>query len=390
MSTAPSLTGEVLRFALEAVKGPHKGQKFEFNRTSITIGRGPENDIVLSEDPRVSRQHCEIKQSLGQFYLINLSQKNFILLNGQNVQSEKMDPKSTIQVGETEMMFTVQGSTNFLEPVSPGSVSLQRPPGAPAGAPTAGPRPLPNSVPNPPPFGGGVPAPMGSGSPAPMPGGSPAPWMPPAPGGPPPGANPFQYSAPPPRPAAPPPSPIGQLLGNKRVRVYGVLIFIGLIAFMALKSTRKERVDNRAFRTAEEIDATRQLAESDMKVFRDRRDKMQAMIYQKAYENFLRGYRDYRLGQYARARDAFQVVLNLDPENELGKRYYNLAKIRFDEVVKFHMLQGRRYLEKQNYRMCRSNLQTVMTMLGNDPSNPEYKEAKMLHEQCTAAQEGRY
>lgn len=381
MGTAPSLTGEVLRFTLEAVKGPHVGQKFEFNRSSITIGRGPENDIVLAEDPRVSRQHVEIKQSLGQFYVINLSQKNFVLVNGTNVTSEKIESRSTVQVGETELMFSVQGSTSLLEPLSPGSVSI---PLNRVGVGVQAP-PRPQGIPGPPPMPGVPPAVMNN----PYGANAPQAWnqMPPPAM---PNANPYQYTPPPPRAEAPP-SPVGNILKNGRVRLYGVIGIVLVVGYFAVNgSNRKPHNENRAFRTVEEIDVARQETENDMKLFRERKDKMNAMIYQKAYENFLRGYRDYRQGQFARARDAFQVVLNLDPENELGKRYFNLAKIRFDEIVKFHMLQGRRYLEKQNYRMCRSNLQTVMTMLGNDQTNAEYKEAKILHERCTAAFDGRY
>lgn len=384
MSTAASLTGEVVRFILEAVKGPHAGSKFEFNRTSITIGRGPENDICLAEDPRVSRQHVEIKQSLGQFYVINLSQKNFVLLNGTNVTSEKLESKARLQIGETELVFTVQGATGLLEPISPGSVSIPR------GHLGVAAPPRPQGMPSPP-SGTQVPvhAPVGQNIPAGAPGSAPAAWNPMPPRAPQPPADPFAYQPPPPRPS-PVSSPLGEIFGNKRVRLYGGLLIVGLAIFMTMKNPRKPGPEHRAFRTVEEVDVARQEAENEMKVFRDRKDKMNAMLYQKAYENFLRGYRDYRQGQYARARDAFQVVLNLDPENELGKRYYNLAKIRFDELVKFYMLQGRRYQEKQNYRMCRSSLQTVMTMLGNDLTNPEYKEAKILHERCSTAAEGRY
>lgn len=387
MGTAASLTGEVVRFVLEAVKGPHAGSKFEFNKSSITIGRGPENDICLAEDPRVSRNHVEIKQSLGQFYVINLSQKNFVLLNGTNVTSEKIESKAKVQVGETELLFTIQGATGLLEPISPGSVSI---PMRPQGVQTP---PRPQGIPNPPPnMGqpGRVPASSPYGHPqmpAGMPNGAPAPWNPQIPQGPP--VDPFAYQPPPPRQVAPE-SPIGSLFKNKRFRLYGGIAVVGLLIFMMMSGGRKAYNEDRAFRTVEEVDVARQESENEIKAFRDRKDKMNAMIYQKAYENFLRGYRDYRQGQFARARDAFQVVLNLDPENELGKRYYNLSKIRFDELVKFYMLQGRRYLEKQNYRMCRSSLQTVMTMLGSDQMNPEYKEAKLLHERCSTASDSRY
>ena len=172
--------------------------------------------------------------------------------------------------------------------------------------------------------------------------------------------------------------------------LFAVIGFI-LISFVISGLGKKtKKVESRAFRTEEELNVVRAEAENEIKAFQERSQKMNQQIYQKAYENFLRGYRDYRQGQYGRAKESFQLVLNLDPDNELAKRYLNLARIRFDEMVKFNMLQGRRYLEKHNYRMCKASYQTVMTMLGNDPSNPEYKESLNLHRQCSLAIESRF
>lgn len=372
MSTAQSIS-ELLTFTLEVLKGPHAGEKFEFTKSTITVGREAENDVILAKDPRVSRQHIEIKQSMGQFYLVNLSQKNFVLLNGQNVASEKLEGKSVLQVGDTEMRFTYQGGTQALEPLAP-AVSvvpqarvIPTPPPAtmPSAPPVASiPRPAMPMAPRP-----GMPAPMVGGAPYPGAGARPA-------------------GGPPPRPLEP--SLLQKLVSNPRFALFAVIGFIGLAFLLSNVGRTSKKVEYRPFRTEEELRVVRDEAENDIKAFQERRTQMNQQIYQKAYENFLRGYRDYRQGQFVRARESFQLVLNLDPDNELARRYLNLAKIRFDEMVKFHMLQGRRYLEKQNYRMCRASYQSVMTMLGNDPSNPEYKEALLMHRQCSLALESRY
>lgn len=393
MSAAPVLS-ENLKFTLEVLKGPHAGETFESDKVSITIGRGPENDLVLTNDPRVSRQHVEIKQSLGQFYVVNMSQRNFILLNGANVSSEKLDSKSVLQVGDSEVRFTVQGSTSLLEPVAP---VASAPPFVPPPMPrpsTGAPSPL-------------VATPMPASQMGPGPGPSPSPLatmgggaypttgyaQPPMPHSMPLGAPMYGgYASPgmgaPPR-AASYPTAGG---GAKKKFFYivgGAVVLLMLSVMMSTKGTQKN-VEQKAFRTTEELELARKESEEVTKSFQERRDKMNQMLFQKANENFLRGYRDYRQGQYLRAKEAFQVVLNLDPENDLARRYLNLTKIRFDEVVKFHMLQGRKYREKQNYRMCRAHFQTVMTLLGTDPTNIEYKEARQLHRECTTAYETRY
>lgn len=390
MSAAPVLS-ENLKFTLEVVKGPHAGETFESDKVSITIGRGPENDVVLTNDPRVSRQHVEIKQSMGQFYLINMSVKNFVLLNGTNVSSEKLDSKSVLQVGDSEIKFTVQGSTSLLEPVAPVS-----------SAPPFVPPPMPRQ-------GVGTPSPLVA---APMP--SAHMGLPPSPsplapvGG---GAFPATGYAQPPMTQSMPlgpsmyggyaspgmgtgprPAPYTPPSGAKKKFFYiigGGVVLLMLSVMMSTKGTQKN-VEQKPFRTTEELELARKDSEEVTKSFQERRDKMNQMLFQKANENFLRGYRDYRQGQYLRAKEAFQVVLNLDPENDLARRYLNLTKIRFDEVVKFHMLQGRKYREKQNFRMCKAHFQTVMTLLGTDPTNIEYKEARQLHRECTTAHETRF
>ncbi|HRO67162.1 MAG TPA: FHA domain-containing protein [Pseudobdellovibrionaceae bacterium] len=366
MSAAPSMN-ELLNFTLEVLKGPHAGEKFDFNKGTITIGREAENDVILSRDPRVSRQHVEIKQSLGQFYIVNLSQKNFVLLNGQNITSEKMESKAVLQVGDSEMRFTFHGGTQSLEPLVPAAVvtSLPKRPEMPV-------------------------APRPTGAPQ-IPANFQRPMMPPAGAYPPPGMPRGPFPGAPPRAAAPPSdSLISKMTSNPRFALFAVIGFIALSFAVSNLGTKSKKVENRAFRTEEELNVVREEAENEIKAFQEQKTRMNQQIFQKAYENFLRGYRDYRQGQFLRARESFQVVLNLDPDNELARRYLNLAKIRFDEMVKFHMLQGRRYLEKQNYRMCKASYQTVMTMLGNDPSNPEYKEALILHRQCSAALESRF
>lgn len=371
MSIASSPSSAVsLRFSLEVTKGPHTGLKVEFEKSKITIGRGPENDLVLAEDPRISRQHAEIKQSMGQFYIVNLSQKNFILVDNVNVQTDKIESKAVLQIGESEIRFFVNGSTNHLEPISPGSVSIplnryEVPSAIPGDVvSTSNPLSSPLKTPAQRPLGGTLPPASAYGQ-APL-------------------AQPSGYRMQ--SRATPLPNPEK----NKKMVLFGGIALVLFGFFFMNASKKSKRVDDKPFRSIAEIDLSRQDSENEIKAFQERKEKMDQQIYQKAYENFLRGYRDYRQGQYSRAREFFQVVLNLDPDNELARRYLNLAKIRFDEIVKFNMLQGRRYLEKQNYRMCKASYQTVMTMLGNDLGSPEYKEALTRHKECSVAQAGRY
>jgi FOG: FHA domain len=372
MSAAPKLK-EALKYSVEVVKGPHAGLKLSFAKESVSIGRGPENDIVLANDPRVSRHHAEIKQRERDFVIVNLSPKNFILVNGSPAQSELIGNNSVIQIGDCEIRFHADiplaaAAPESAMPATPSVLQPLKPMGMPAGSPV--PRPqqqMPPAMQNPhmPPampqqnYGMGPATSTGMGGQQP----------------------------PPPRRA--PAS--GGLLSNPRVRFYGIIAIIGVALYFFLQPVKKSTKDPNAIRTSELAMADIQQAQKNTEdLMNTKKEKYDTVQYRRAQENFIRGFRDYQQGQYARAREAFQVVLNLDPENELAKRYYHLSKIKFDEMVKFSMIQGNRYREKRNWRMCQSSYSVVMTMLQNRKDDPTFKEAKQFFEECKLNMEGRY
>lgn len=385
MSAAPQMK-EALKFEIEIVKGPHIGFKNSYTKNSVTIGRGPENDIVLSGDPRVSRQHAEIKQRGTEFVIVNLSQKNFVMVNNQSIQSEIITNDSVILIGDTEIRLKAEVPApvvatppppvmQSVPPIPPLSSSPVSPPSMFQGvAPVAQSQ---STAPQVKPFHQQMPAnPAMGGMPGPVQyGGYQGPQMG-APG----------MAAP--RPAA----AGGGLLSNPRVRFYGIIGVVAVVGFWFFTSGPKgEKKDPNAIRTsAISMQDVADAEKRSQELLTIKRDKYDSVQYRRAQENFVKGFRDFQQGQYARAREAFQVVLNLDQDNELAKRYFHLSKIKFDELVKFNMIQGNRYREKRNWRMCQSNYSNVMTMLQQRKDDPTYKEAKQFFDECTLNLEGRF
>ncbi|WP_413576828.1 FHA domain-containing protein [Bdellovibrio sp. HCB290] len=369
MGAAPKAK-DALKFDIEVVKGPHMGLRLSFASGSAKIGRGPENDIVLANDPRISRLHAEIRQRGNEFLIVNLSQKNFVMLNGESIQSEILHKGSVIQVGDSEIRFTPEAVA--AEPEIP-SVPVLKPvvnqgiPNMPAAGrpqmPTQGMPQMPAAQ---------APNQMGQVRPQ-MPMGQPQPQ-----------ANQYRQA----RPAAG--AAGGGGLSNPRVRFYAIVAVIGLAAWFLLSPSKKGAAkDPNAFRnSAISIQDVADAEKRTEELRNIKKEKYDSVQYKRAQENFIRGFRDFQQGQYARARESFQVVLNLDPENELAKRYYHLSKIKFDELVKFNLIQGARYREKKNWRMCQSNYSNVITMLQNRRDDPSYKEAKQFYEECTLNLEG--
>jgi hypothetical protein len=349
-----------LKFKVDVMKGPHAGATYTFDKATVSIGRGPENDIILSNDSRVSRQHAEIKLNGQDYYILNLSQKNFVLLNGARVQSERLDPDCVIQVGETELKF------------------IHDKPAPPPPRPMPSPE-LPKATP--PSMFAGV-APMNQGSQVPQvpPMGGVNPYSPPA------------YQPPPPAMGNPrPPLPGGGGSSGSKVRFYvivGIVLFVGWFFFSG--GVKRGNKDPNAIRTTEQITSDLQNADKIIEQLEKRKKQLNEVQYARAQENFIKGFRDFQQGQYARARESFQVVLNLDPDNDLAKRYLQLSKIKFDEMVKFSMIQGARYREKKNWRLCQSSFFNVMTMLQNRKDDQTYLEAKRYYDECSLNLEGRY
>lgn len=374
MSAAPSLkTG--LQFKVQIQRGPLAGQSFSFNKAVVEIGRGTDNDLILSNDLRASRKHAEIRWDGHELQIFNISTKSFVAVNGDQVESAKLEPGSVVHIGETEFRVDYQPpvteqhvphdleepktKVNFendavvvqmpvLQPTRPNPVQqspmspMHHTPGIMGGA--AG------GYPN---YGTNLPGSMGRQSP---------------------------------RPKGPRRVASG---GNSgRVRFYAIVAVIGIFFYWMMTSTPTKKKEL-TFRSTEQIEKDIEMSKEDLKEFEARRERLDNIQYRRAQENYIRGFRDYKQGNYGRARESFQVVLNLDPDNELAKRYYQLAKLKFDETVKAHMLQGNRYREKKNWRMCAASYFNVMTMVANN-QDPIFKEARQYYNECTLAQSGRF
>ena len=326
-------------FKIEILQGPHSGQKFVMDKSLVTIGRGSENDIVLSEDPKVSRLHAEIKFSDQGVTITNLSQKNFIVYRGEKVHTETVNFGEKIYIGDSEVHFLPLEKSNTENAENKTVVALRPPPlvKSPVSAPVKPPRPAPPGVP------------------------------------------PHGFTA---RKASPPKS-------SGRLRFYLILGVVGFALYLFLSSGSKKKLENIKFGPSETIQRELLQADETKRAYEEEKRKSETMQARRARENFTKGFRDYMQGQYARAKETFQVVLTLDPNHVEGRRYLTLSKLKFDQQVKNSMQQGRINFENKNYRLCKSHFLTAMTMLNQQTNDPTFQEAKKLYELCDLAQGSR-
>jgi pSer/pThr/pTyr-binding forkhead associated (FHA) protein len=71
-------------FALTIARGGGRGQRFRFEAESISIGRAPDNDVVLN-DAGVSRTHARIERKPSGWVLTDRASANGVALNGAAV-----------------------------------------------------------------------------------------------------------------------------------------------------------------------------------------------------------------------------------------------------------------------------------------------------------------
>jgi pSer/pThr/pTyr-binding forkhead associated (FHA) protein len=348
-----------LKFKIQIQRGPLAGQSYTFEKAVIEIGRGGENDLILSNDLRASRKHAEIRWNGSNLQVVNTSSKNYVAVNGSHVESANLEPGSLVEVGETEFRIEFESADDDKFSETKTKVHFGEPPEAviiqvPVLQQTR-PHPVPPSIVS---MNPGV---ANHGSPS---------------------YGTMGKSNPRPRPRV----AVGN--SNSKIRFYVIVAVVG-VAFVWLMNSNVVKKKELSFRSSEQIERDLENSREELKEFETRKERLDNVQFRRAQENYIRGFRDYKQGNFGRARESFQVVLNLDPDNELAKRYYQLAKLKFDELVKAHMRQGDRYRDKKSWRLCKSSYFNVMTMVSNN-QDPVYKEARQYYDQCSLAQEGRY
>jgi len=70
----------------------------------MTIGKAPDNDLVLSDDT-VSRHHCELVRAPDGIHVRDLESTNGTKIDGTRVREAMVQPGSVLKVGEVEISF---------------------------------------------------------------------------------------------------------------------------------------------------------------------------------------------------------------------------------------------------------------------------------------------
>jgi|GEM_PF-3450444 len=360
-----------IKIKLSVVKGPHLGKVFQLSKSIFTIGRGPENDVILMNDPQISRAHAQISVVDRDLEISNLSNKNAIFVQGESVHKWKILNNTNFTVGDSEICVEYNLGPVAVVTVQKPSNVLQLKVKATAAQPAVGLPANKNSVPltrQPPVINQHVKTRPNQNLMAAESGGRP---------------QPQQLSG-----------AQGSSMAHPRFKIYlGLAIVIGGLYYYFSapdKNSRAKKITS-TLRYEDEINAKMtSKREVDREAEREARSKERAKSPQafRINESFVRGMRDYQLGNYIRAQEFFQLILNLDPDHALAKRYLYLSKIRFDELVQEKLMLGESYFNKHNFRMCESLYRQVTDMLNGKNNDQKFQLASKKARECELAAEG--
>lgn len=99
--------------------------------------------------------------------------------------------------------------------------------------------------------------------------------------------------------------------------------------------------------------------------------------FEKSVDAFYKsGFREYRNGNYMRAKQQFEMALQIDPGHALSRMYLNnvIAQVKLE--IDALMERGSRSYGAGKLKEAKMNYEAVLRMLSRDTSHPKYKEAK--------------
>src|SRR6185312_14022825 len=93
--------------SIRFLTGPLDGQTFLIEKPVVTIGRDLANDIAISTDLQVSRQHARLIWTGVAWQIENISRANFIQIDGQDAQQAILSTGTVVSLGETSSFTTL-------------------------------------------------------------------------------------------------------------------------------------------------------------------------------------------------------------------------------------------------------------------------------------------
>ena len=343
MNSAAHLPRTGFKLMLVVRSGPDAGAAYQLLPPRVTIGRDPESNNVVVNDPKVSRNAVVIEFAPEEISIVDVSGKNKLNVNGNSggQSGERVSIKGgdVIRLGDSELAFVVEAMQlpSLVPNLFPNAQSERNAPLSLVGAS--------------PHLGHGV------------------------------------HGA-----AQSKPKSSRSKKSGGRLPFYLVVgaLLAGAIYIGNTQQTRKKL--DRGIRTTSEIE--KEITETDSRVaeaakkrtFRTEEEKTR---YEEAQRHYIEGFRDYQKGNYTRAMRSFETARAIDPEHVLARRYFRQAEKQRDEIITQQLLEGRRYREKNMFARCSSALEKALVMMPNK-DDLKFKQAEAMKKECDVLGDRRF
>ncbi len=105
-------------------EGPGKGSRQEVRVPLAHVGRGPHNDVVLS-DESVSESHAKLQRRDNGWYVVDMASTNGTYVGGTRVTGERrLDGSPDVRFGGVKMRFTALGADSDAEVETKGTRAI--------------------------------------------------------------------------------------------------------------------------------------------------------------------------------------------------------------------------------------------------------------------------
>jgi pSer/pThr/pTyr-binding forkhead associated (FHA) protein len=108
-------------------QGPGVGRDHALGTGACVVGRDPAATFAL-EDNLVSRQHFQVVQEAGAWFVEDLGSTNGTLVNGRKEQRVRLSDGDTIRVGQTVLAFVQKDMLAGARPAAARSAAPAGPP----------------------------------------------------------------------------------------------------------------------------------------------------------------------------------------------------------------------------------------------------------------------
>ena len=93
---------------LIGLTGQYQGQHITLTPAGVTLGRSPDNQVVLADEPLVSRHHADVVWEDGAWLLRDRESANGTWVDGRRVGRHALTVGERVQLGATEWLFSDQ------------------------------------------------------------------------------------------------------------------------------------------------------------------------------------------------------------------------------------------------------------------------------------------